>query len=528
MCAECHPDLHARWKKTAHAVTLGGPEQAAKPFDGSSFWARDIEHVLGPGPQMTCEGPGGDRQTFPVEMTIGIRRVQMFTTSFPGGRIQVLPVFLEVPEKKWFDYVDFIFGAPHDFRPEPDGPYSWYGAHRNFNSRCGRCHTTDYDIGYDPDAGTYETTWAERAVSCESCHGPGGAHVDHWRRREDGPDPIVNPAKLTVDRSNQVCGQCHAEGLMVDPGYRPGDDLFRYFDVAGLEDDKHLYPDGRAKELIHNFLPNEMTRCGPISCSKCHDPHGAGRPGDTHRDVRDNRMCTQCHEDVPEHSHHAPGSEGRSCVGCHMPQMVIEGGHGRVYDHTISIPSAATTDRWGTPNACRNCHMVEFPGWEEPILREWYPEADENNHRVALADAFGAARVGQDGWEELVAAYLENPEFVYRAGAARVLAGSAMDLRPLLDDPHPFVRRAAVPGVARRHPEALVPLLESDNHVLRRAAALALVGHEPARARVAAALEEAIRARPDHPELHEALARVTTGEKRERALNRAARLRPKR
>ncbi len=532
-CAECHPDIHARWKKTAHALTLGGPEQAAKPFDGDVFWARDVEHVMGPGPQMTCEGPGGERQTFPVEMTIGVRRAQMFTTSFPGGRIQVLPVFLEVPKKKWFDYTDFIFGAPPEFRPEVDGPYAWYGAHRNFNSRCGRCHITNYSIGYDADTGTYDTTWTERAISCELCHDAGGAHVNYWRFPSAGadsnqPDPIVNPAKLSITRSNQVCGQCHAEGTMVKPGFRPGDNLFFFYDLAGLDDAKHLYPDGRASELIHNLLPNMTTRCGPISCSKCHDPHGSGRPGDTHRAVGDNKMCTQCHEDVKEHSHHKPDSAGRSCVACHMPRLLIEGGHGRVYDHTISIPSAATTRQWGTPNACRNCHMVEFPDWETPFLKKWYPGSDERNHRVALADAFGAARLKQPGWPALLIPYLKNPNPVYRAGAARVLEHSNVDLRPQLQDQHPLVQRAAVPGVARRHPEALVSFLKSENHVLRRTAALALVGHEPARADVVTALEDAIRARPDHAELYEALAQVTSGEKKTRALRRAKLLRPKR
>ena len=58
---------------------------------------------MGPGAKMTCEGPGGEEATFDVEMIIGLRRIQMFTTTMPDGRIQVLPVFLEVPKKAWFD-----------------------------------------------------------------------------------------------------------------------------------------------------------------------------------------------------------------------------------------------------------------------------------------------------------------------------------------------------------------------------------------------------------------------------------------
>ena len=37
-----------------------------------------------------------------------------------------------------------------------------------------------------------------KAVSCETCHGPGQAHVEDWEH-----------AKLTVDTSREACGRCH-------------------------------------------------------------------------------------------------------------------------------------------------------------------------------------------------------------------------------------------------------------------------------------------------------------------------------
>ena len=42
-------------------------------------------------------------------------------------------------------------------------------------------------------------------VGCERCHGPGSDHVK-------GLGPMVNPAKLTGDRRDSVCNQCHLEG----------------------------------------------------------------------------------------------------------------------------------------------------------------------------------------------------------------------------------------------------------------------------------------------------------------------------
>jgi predicted CXXCH cytochrome family protein len=516
-CSDCHPRIHAHWKGTAHRNTLRdfAPGVPARPFDGEIFLARDIEHRLGPGPFMVAEGPGGVMRRFEVDLVIGLRRIQMFTTRMAGGRIQVLPVFLEVPKRRWFDYTDFLFGGPIDLEVPPDSPDSWYTYARNFNSRCGGCHTTNYDVGYDPDRGTYETTWNERSVSCESCHGPSAAHVAYWRSGDKhGDDPVLNPVKLPVERANQICGQCHAEGERVLPGYRPGDDLFAFVDAAGLEDERHLAADGRATELIHNLVPTMESRCGPIACTKCHDPHGRGIPGDLYRPVDDDRTCTQCHEGA-DHSHHPPDSPGSRCVACHMPRMVIEGGHGRSFDHTMSVPSMRNTKELGLPNACRDCHLLEDPGWEYEPFERWYPGAEERNHRVALARTIAAARTGRDGAREPLLELLRDENPVYRAGAARYLARYDVDLRPQLADPHPMVRRAAIEGVAGEHPEALVRLLDDENHVLRYRAALALLlkpgglrGRPDLRDRVLAALEPFARLRPDRDVNHLALARL--------------------
>ncbi|MGH7163312.1 MAG: HEAT repeat domain-containing protein [Planctomycetota bacterium] len=518
-CAECHPEIFERWKATTHARSIRpfSPEVVARPFQGEIFAARGSSQRVGPGPSMEVEGPGGGARRFPVDWVIGVRRVQMFTTRMEGGRIQVLPVFLEVPARKWFDYADFIFGGPSKLEIPPDSPNSWYHLARNFNSRCGECHMTGYEVGYDPDRGTYDTRWREINTSCESCHGPGAAHAAKWRRKDKGrDDPILNPARLSVERANQVCGYCHSERAEVMPGFRPGQDLHAFVDVNGLEDGKHLHPDGRARELIHNLVPAMESRCGPISCTKCHDPHGRGAFGDLHRPSQDDATCTKCHEgigkDLEAHTHHAAASDGSRCVNCHMPPLVIEGGHGRVRDHTISIPSPENTDRHGTPNACRACHLDKEPGWEQEPFQLWYPGAEGRNHRVRVATAVAGGRAGDLRSREPLLDLLKDPNPVYRAGAAWMLSRYEVDLRPQLQDPHPMVRRAAIRGVGARHPEALEALLDDPSHVLRRAAAGELAErYEHVRARpelrdrLVGILQEFASRRPDDARAHFAI-----------------------
>ncbi|MFQ5843397.1 MAG: cytochrome c3 family protein, partial [Planctomycetota bacterium] len=479
-CASCHPKLYAKWIATGHARGYRAfrEDAPARPFNGEVFESRGIAHVLGPGGVMEAEGPGGEVARFDVQAVIGVRRVQMFTTELDRGRIQVLPVFVEVPERRWFDYADFIFGGPRHFAIPPDSPNSWYGPARNFNSRCGECHLTGYDVGYDADRGRYASSWQEAAIGCEACHGPSAGHVRRWKRLEEGPDPIVNPARLTIARSNQICGYCHSERVEVATGWRPGDDLFAFTDVHGLEDHKHLYPDGRARELIHNLVPILESRCGPLSCTRCHDPHGSGAPGDVYYPEDIDRSCRRCHQeiahDIVGHTHHPAPSAGASCVACHMQRLIIEGGHGKTYDHTISIPSPRNTDELGVPNACRSCHLAEEPGWDREQLERLWPGAEGRNHRVRLADVVARGRAGEPEAKEPLLELLRDPNPVYRAGATWLLGPYGVDLRPQLRDPDPMVRRAAVAGVARSAPEALEERLDDASHAVRRAAALAL------------------------------------------------------
>jgi Zn finger protein HypA/HybF involved in hydrogenase expression len=67
--------------------------------------------------------------------------------------------------------------------------------------RCFRCHSTgtlrvDAELSVQP---------SELGVHCESCHGPGAAHV----KSQGAKGTIRNPAKLNGVSLNVFCGRCH-------------------------------------------------------------------------------------------------------------------------------------------------------------------------------------------------------------------------------------------------------------------------------------------------------------------------------
>src|SRR5207244_3898904 len=77
-----------------------------------------------------------------------------------------------------------------------------------------------------------EPPFAEVAVGCENCHGPGSKHLTVIRTNfsaQNARNSIVNPAKLTPWLVDNICMRCHQSGQarVLQPGkdysdFRPG------------------------------------------------------------------------------------------------------------------------------------------------------------------------------------------------------------------------------------------------------------------------------------------------------------------
>ena len=66
---------------------------------------------------------------------------------------------------------------------------------------CAQCHSTNLEKNYDPESGTYNTTWSDIDVGCEACHGAGSKHVE-WAQMSDMARPVVSNFELTQQTSN--------------------------------------------------------------------------------------------------------------------------------------------------------------------------------------------------------------------------------------------------------------------------------------------------------------------------------------
>jgi hypothetical protein len=176
---------------------------------------------------------------------------------------------------------------------------------------CFSCHATvlaEEDGALDPERSIL-------GVGCESCHGPGAAHVEAAKRGDLDlrmPDLGAAPQRVSLE----LCGSCHRSPGSVDLS-NPG--------VAAQ------LP--RLQSVALSF--SVCFRKGGVSCMTCHDPH---EDADAERLVDYDRKCVSCH--TPGKATHVACAAQRTsdCVSCHMPEQDINmPGQVRFRNHWIKV-----------------------------------------------------------------------------------------------------------------------------------------------------------------------------------------------
>jgi hypothetical protein len=215
----------------------------------------------------------------------------------------------------------------------------YVGFTRRVTANCLFCHAGRVNaVNRAGDRFAPKNTFAELAIGCERCHGPGRKHLAQPGKA------IVNPAKLNPPLRDQVCEQCHLMGAarVPQPGvslsdFHPGESLSKYVAIYG-----HELP--ASGEMTVTGHPEQMkkSRCwqasqGKLWCGSCHRIHpGAAAPG---RIALYRERCQSCHDRAactrpPDPSN--PAHRENNCIHCHMPsRTVVESAHVTFTDHHI-------------------------------------------------------------------------------------------------------------------------------------------------------------------------------------------------
>ena len=518
-CQECHQEFYRLWAPSHHgqamqpyamALTNLTGQKAPLPIGTNTYLADVAQGVV------LERGAAGERRLV-LEEAMGGKNVYYFLTPFERGRLQVLPVGYDLRRKEWFDVAA---SAMRHFGRQPDEALHWTETPYTFNTACFSCHVSQLTNNYRVQTDSYQTSWAEPGINCETCHGPAAEHIRVARQTPKGRPladlKLVGLRKTAAEPMNSLCGACHAKMYPLTNSFSPGDRFFDDFGLAALEQ-ADFYPDGR--DLGENFTftswrLNPCAKAGQLDCVKCHTSSGRNRfPGE-----KADMACLPCHQEkvshAAAHSHHKAGTEGARCVACHMP--MTEFARMRRSDHSFRPPMPAATLAFGSPNACNLCHTNQTAAWADHQVRQWHPR-DYQAPTLLRAAWIAAAR--QRDWTRLpeMVRYLASPgrEEIWAASLLQLLSGCEAEakwdgVKPCLKDPSPLVRAAAAQALGQGLRPEFIPLLvaatRDDFRLVRLRAAAALAGAPPemipsaGQAAVSQATEELLgsfRARPD-------------------------------
>ncbi|MBI3683986.1 MAG: tetratricopeptide repeat protein [Acidobacteria bacterium] len=440
------------------------------------------------------------------------------------------------------------------------------GFRRKITYDCMFCHNGYPKIPAGHDRPFAEPVYVDplpEGIDCQRCHGPGRKHAQLAKtagaRLDDIRRAIVNPSRLSAERREEVCIQCHLETTSFplpnsiqryDRGpfaYRPGEPLsasWLFFDHAPNtgRDDKF--------EIVNAVYRLRRSKCflesnGVLQCTSCHNPHDVPRGAEATRHY--DAACRRCHASGFDRAV-AAGKHTRAagCADCHMPKRRTEDVvHSAATDHYIQRGKpegdllAERAERHETGNnAYRGEVVLYYP--------EKLPLTPENNLYLALAQVVEKSNLsgGISRLAEAIERHApERAEFYLGLAEAWRNSGQLAKALPLYReavrrDPK-FVFGLQKLGSALRRSGELVEAAD----VLKRAAAVAandastwhelgltyraqaldpdmpephsnlgiiwLAGGEQARA--AAAFREAIRIQPDYVDAHNNLGNLLSG-----------------
>lgn len=226
------------------------------------------------------------------------------------------------------------------------GTWSYYHKGEKKPYDCGRCHTTGYKKeGHQDGKEGLIGTWAAPGIQCEACHGPGSAHVK-----------IGDKSKIVVDRSSELCGQCHIRGTKDKIPAKKG-----YI---------------RHHEQLNEILASPHKG---VTCVSCHNPHKRAA-------FSIKTSCADCHSSQAQLFNGSMMQQvGVECVDCHMPRATKSAVasakfEGDIRTHIFRISMDATENMFYQEKlkgkkktyakgmvtldfACLNCHKNKDLKW---------------------------------------------------------------------------------------------------------------------------------------------------------------------
>lgn len=230
----------------------------------------------------------------------------------------------------------------------------------------------------------------ELGVGCEACHNGARAHATDPAKlptfavRSDlvGMTPPPGQAGSRAQWINKTCAKCHTV-------------LFTRYPWTWEGGERRKNPGGSTTNSGEG-RDFQLGGCASqMACTTCHDPHAADAPAAMAAlaTPAGNPVCLTCHTAyatpaaLAQHSHHAAGSPGTSCIACHMPRKNMGLDYALVRYHRIGSPTDRKRVEADRPLECALCHADKTVDELVRTMETWWHERYD---RGALATLYGA------------------------------------------------------------------------------------------------------------------------------------------
>jgi len=327
-CLQCHKPEGMPYLQTAHHLTSQLP--TAKSVHGLFQAGSNTLTIVDPANSsgepalmfrmeqrenrffesaLTGFPPNFQQRTESIDIVTGSGKRGQTYLNWQGDRLLELPVSFWTDGQQWINSPGYHNGTADFARP--------------IHPACMECHSTYLEpVSTDPSTNRFRRDTFVPGISCETCHGPGAAHLARHAGKPGGAskaadETILNPARFPRDRQLDLCALCH-KGIQREPiaaafSYVPGRPLLEFFKPIPSPVVEHPDVHGNQVGLL------ERSRCflssPSMTCSTCHNTHAPEQAAASY-----SAKCLSCHQWQACGVAKQLGNRITSnCIDCHMP-----------------------------------------------------------------------------------------------------------------------------------------------------------------------------------------------------------------
>jgi DmsE family decaheme c-type cytochrome len=208
---------------------------------------------------------------------------------------------------------------------------------------------------------------ANEKLNCESCHGPGKAHVDAGGGKETVAIRFGKDSKNTIEEQNQACLMCHTRGNRMFWKGSQHEARMACVDCHQVKQEVQARLSSETRFNAPLTDVKSVTKSQPELCLQCHQMKRAQLQRSSHMPYREGKVtCTSCHNPhgSPNPKQLIQATLNENCYSCHAERRGPF-----AFEHPVVMENCASChDPHGSnnpqllkvrqPRVCNECHVT--------------------------------------------------------------------------------------------------------------------------------------------------------------------------